>query len=86
MGAPPTRAAFVVRKVLAVWVSRAVSGSFDCGAHGEAVSTFAQDDRVWGRVFGWERAFGPNAKCGGPSLRLRMTAKNRQRQKRFPAG
>ena len=41
-------AAFVVRKVLAVWVSRAVPGSFDCGAHGEAVSTFAQDDRVLG--------------------------------------
>ena len=23
-----------------------LSGSFDCGAHGEAVSTFAQDDDV----------------------------------------
>ena len=39
---------FVVRKVLKVWVIRAASGSFDSGAHGEAVSTFAQDDRVGG--------------------------------------
>ncbi len=39
---------FGVRKVLAVWVIPAASGSFDSGAHGEAVSTFAQDDRVGG--------------------------------------
>ena len=35
-------------KVSAVSARRAASGSFDCGAHGEAVSTFAQDDRVGG--------------------------------------
>ena len=40
-------AGFGVRKVLAVWVIPAASGSFDCGAHGEAVSTSAQDDRIW---------------------------------------
>ena len=31
---------------MAVWVIPAASGSFDSGAHGEAVSTFAQ-----GRLF-----------------------------------
>ena len=39
---------FVVRKLLAVSAGLTSSGSFDFGAHGEAVSTFAQDDRVLG--------------------------------------
>ena len=41
------RAGFVVRKTCNVWARRAESGSFDSGAHDEAVSTFAQDDSVW---------------------------------------
>lgn len=28
----------------AFWVAESASGSFGCGAHGEAVSAFAQDD------------------------------------------
>jgi len=38
---------FGVEKVSNIGVGLAASGSFDSGAHGEAVSTFAQDDRVW---------------------------------------
>ena len=35
------------RKGARVVVGCRVSGFFDCGAHGEAVSTFAQNDGVW---------------------------------------
>ena len=34
----------VGRKVRAVWAGRSSSGSFDCGAHDNAVSASAQDD------------------------------------------
>ena len=35
------------RKGARVVVGCRVSGFFDCGVHGEAVSTFAQNDEVW---------------------------------------
>ena len=46
---------FEVRKVLAVWVRRISTGFFDSDVHDEAVSTSAEDDRVW---VGWRGVAG----------------------------